>query len=127
MLTSTKLRRSWYKKVNFLKLQTCVYSRTKFRGSNIILTSFRRGNFTQILSNLIKSYRHCNLVFVKVLTKQCLICTIEKWLKYRDTAGHCSTLLTDLCKTFDCVDHQLLIFKTKCIWSRCKFFVIFSI
>ena len=40
MLTSTKLRGSWYKKVCFLKLHT------KFQVSSITLTSFRRGNFT---------------------------------------------------------------------------------
>ena len=43
MLTSAKLRGSWYQKVYFLKLNMCVYLRTKFQASNIIVTSFRKG------------------------------------------------------------------------------------
>ena len=38
MLTSAKLRRPWYQKVHFLKLHMCVYLRTKFQASSIILT-----------------------------------------------------------------------------------------
>ena len=41
--------------------------------------------------------------------KQCLIHMIKKWQKYLDTGGHGSSLLTDLSKAFDCIDHQLLI------------------
>ena len=43
MLTSTKLRRSWYQKVYFLKLNMCLYLPTKFEVSSIILTSFKQG------------------------------------------------------------------------------------
>ena len=51
MLPSAKLRGSGYLKVHFLKLNICVYSRTKFQFSSIILGSFRQGlgvgnNFT---------------------------------------------------------------------------------
>ena len=42
MLTSAKLRR--YKKADFLKLKTCVYLRTKFYISIIVLRSFRQGD-----------------------------------------------------------------------------------
>ena len=45
MLTSAKLRTSWYYKVYFMKLYLYVYLHTKFQVSSIILTSFRRGNF----------------------------------------------------------------------------------
>ena len=38
MLASAKLRGSWYKKVNFLKLHMCVYLCTKLQVSSIILT-----------------------------------------------------------------------------------------
>ena len=41
MLTSAKLRGSWYLKVYFLKLHMCVYLGTKMQVSRIILTSFR--------------------------------------------------------------------------------------
>ena len=47
MLTSAKLSGPWYQKVYFLKLHMCVYLRTKFEVSSIILTSFKqRGYFT---------------------------------------------------------------------------------
>ena len=45
MLTSAKLRRSWYYQIYFLKLHMCAYLRTKFQVSSLILKSFRRGNF----------------------------------------------------------------------------------
>ena len=40
-----------------------------------------------------------------------MIHAIEKWWKYLDTGGHRSALLTDLSKTFDCIDNQLLYAK----------------
>ena len=43
MLTSAKLRKPWYQKIYFLKLYMCVYLRTKFQVSSIIITSFRQG------------------------------------------------------------------------------------
>ena len=45
MLASAKLRRSWYYQIYFLKLHMCVYLRTKFQVSSLILKSFRRGSF----------------------------------------------------------------------------------
>ena len=36
---------------------------------------------------------------------------IEKWRKFLDIGGHAGALLTDLPKTFDCIDHELLIAK----------------
>ena len=43
--------------------------------------------------------------------EQCLIHMIKKWRTYLDTGGHGSAHFTDLSKTFDCIDHQLLIAK----------------
>ena len=36
---------------------------------------------------------------------------IKKWRKFLDIGGHAGVLLTDLSKTFDCIDHKLLIAK----------------
>ena len=46
MLTLAKLRDPRYQKTHFLKLDMRVYLYAKFQVSGIILTSFRRGNFT---------------------------------------------------------------------------------
>ena len=48
MLTSTKLRRSWYQNIYFLKLNMCVYLPTKFQVSSMILTSFKQGRLSPI-------------------------------------------------------------------------------
>ena len=42
-MTLGKLRNSYYLKTYILKLHMCVYFRTKFQVSSIILTSFRPG------------------------------------------------------------------------------------
>ena len=41
----------------------------------------------------------------------CLITMIKKWLRSIDESGHAGTLLTDLSKAFDYIDHELLIAK----------------
>ena len=41
ILTSAKLRKSWYQKIYFLKFHICVYLCVKLKVSNIILTSSR--------------------------------------------------------------------------------------
>ena len=43
LLASAKSRCSRYQNLYFLKLLMCVYVRTKFQISSVILTSFRRG------------------------------------------------------------------------------------
>ena len=40
-----------------------------------------------------------------------LMAMIQKWRKFLDIGGHTGALLTDLSKTFDCIDHELLIAK----------------
>ena len=47
MLTSPKLKRSFSRKVYFLKPNTCLYIRPKFQVSSQILISFRQGFLTQ--------------------------------------------------------------------------------
>ena len=49
MLTLVKLREPCYQKVCFLKLNVCVYLRTKFQVSGKILTSFWQGGVGVIL------------------------------------------------------------------------------
>ena len=41
----------------------------------------------------------------------CLITMIKKWLRSIDESDHAGTLLTDLSKAFDYIDHELLIAK----------------
>ena len=43
--------------------------------------------------------------------QHCLITMIEKWRRSVDGGGHAGALLSDLSKTFDCIDHELLIAK----------------
>ena len=81
-----------------------------------------------ILPNLSKIYKrfmqnqmypYLNQIFSKYQfgfregynAQHCLMAMIEKWRKFLDIGGHAGTLLTDLSKAFDCIDHELLIAK----------------
>ena len=44
-------------------------------------------------------------------TQQCLLIMLEKWKRSVDGGKAFSALVTDLCKAFDCLDHELLIAK----------------
>ena len=44
-------------------------------------------------------------------TLHCLLAMLEKWKRSADNGKAFSALLTDLSKTFDCLDHELLIAK----------------
>ena len=44
-MISEKFRGSWYQEKYFLKLNICVYLRTKCKVSSITLTGFRQGEF----------------------------------------------------------------------------------
>ena len=41
----------------------------------------------------------------------CLLAMVEKWHKTVDGGGETGTVLTDVSKAFDCIDHNLLIAK----------------
>ena len=43
--------------------------------------------------------------------QQCLLAMLEKWKRSVDSGKAFGTLLTDLYKAFDCLDHGLLIAK----------------
>ena len=45
------------------------------------------------------------------IAEQCSMHMTENWWKYLDTRDHSSSRLVDLSKTFDCIDHQLLMAK----------------
>ena len=81
-----------------------------------------------ILFNISKIYERCiydqiQLFFDSLLSKyqcgfrrgynaqHCLVSLIEKWKKSVDSGGAFGALRTDLSKTFDCLPHELLIFK----------------
>ena len=52
------------------------------------------------------------LAFPKgISVQQCLITLTETWKKYLGNNESFEALLTDLSKTFDCVNHKLLIAK----------------
>ena len=43
--------------------------------------------------------------------QHCFLATVEKWHKTLVGGSETRAILTDLCKTFDCIDHNLLIAK----------------
>ena len=43
--------------------------------------------------------------------QHCFLATVEKWHKTLDGGSETGAILTDLSKTFDCIDHNLLIAK----------------
>ena len=43
--------------------------------------------------------------------KQCFLTMLEKWKRSVDSGKVLGALLTDLCKVFNCLDHEILIAK----------------
>ena len=52
-----------------------------------------------------------------ISAQQCLITHIETWKKYLDSKDSFGALLADLSKAFDCVNRELLIAQTSCLWA----------
>ena len=74
-----------------------------------IYEQFRQNQMYPYLNQIFSKYQ-CG--FKKGYNAQhCLMTMIEKWHKFLDIGGHAGALLTDLSKTFDCIDHELLIAK----------------
>ena len=66
----------------------------------------------QMYSYLNQIFSKCQCGFRKGYNSQhCLMTIIEKWHKFLKIEGHARTLLTDLPKAFDCIDHELLTAK----------------
>ena len=74
-----------------------------------IYEQFRQNQMYPYLNQIFSKYQ-CG--FKKGYNAQhCLMTMIEKWHIFLDIGGHAGALLTDLSKTFDCIDHELLIAK----------------
>ena len=64
-------------------------------------------------------YNYLNKIFSKYQrgfwkefsVQHCLIAMIEKWRQSLDSGGQTAAVVTDPSKTFDCIDHELLIAK----------------
>ena len=66
----------------------------------------------QMYPYLNQIFSKCQCAFRKGYNSQhCLMTIIEKWHKFLKIEGHARTLLTDLPKAFDCIDHELLTAK----------------
>ena len=48
--------------------------------------------------------------------QHCLLAMIEKWRKTLDSGGETGAVFTDFSKAFDCIDHQLIDSKARCLW-----------
>ena len=59
------------------------------------------------LNNIFSKYQNG---FQKGFTTQhCLIAMIEKWCQSLDSGGQAAAILTDISKTFDYIDHEVLM------------------
>ena len=73
--------------------------------------------FERLLFYQVNNYMDSNLSkyqcgFRKNLSSQhCILLMVEKWKLSLDKGGYAGTILTDLSKAFDCLDHELLLAK----------------
>ena len=78
----------------------------------VFLKVFERSMFAQMSSFFDNFLSKQQYGFRKgYSTQQCLFALLEKWKRAVDSGQMFGALLTDLSKTFDCLDHELLIAK----------------
>ena len=78
----------------------------------IFSKTFEKILHDQILAYFVNILSQNQYDFRKGYSSQhCLIALIEKWKKSLNSKGTFGALLTDLCKSFDCIPHELMIAK----------------
>ena len=78
----------------------------------IFSKTFEKILHDQILAYFVNILSQNQCDFRKGYSSQhCLIALIEKWKKRLNSKGTFGALLTDLCKSFDCIPHELMIAK----------------
>ena len=78
----------------------------------IFSKTFEKILHDQILAYFVNILSQNQCDFGKGYSSQhCLIALIEKWKKSLNSKGTFGALLTDLCKSFDCIPHELMIAK----------------
>ena len=78
----------------------------------IFSKTFEKILHDQILAYFVNILSQNQCDFRKGYSSQhCLIALIEKWKKSLNSKGTFGALLTDLCKSFDCIPHELMIAK----------------
>ena len=88
-----------YRPVSILPILSKVFKRNMFKQ----MSSF----FDDIISKYQYGFRK------RFSTQQCLLALLEKWKRSIDRGKVFGALLTDLSKTFDCLNRDLLIAKLK--------------
>ena len=78
----------------------------------IVSKLFERNMYNQIMLYINKFLSPYLFRYIKgYSTEQCLAVMLEVWKKALDGKGKAGTILTDLSKAFDCLNHNLLIAK----------------
>ena len=89
--------------------------KTNYRPRSILLNLskvYERLMYNQICSHFDSVFSKFQCGFWKGFNAQhCLLTMVEKWGKTLDEGGETGTVITDISKAFDCIDHNLLIAK----------------
>ena len=99
-----KLYKQIYRSVNLIPIVSKVFERNMFNEISLYIDKY--------LSPYLFGYRKGHI------TEQCLVVMTELWSKALDNKKSAGGILTDLSKAFDCLNHNLLIAKTRSIWLR---------